>query len=546
MQVVLRVLKPSQLIKYRKHLLTLAAFAAFCWYGFLQVRQTARFMARRANYPFELEWMEGGMLQHALRVVEGRPLYAEPAPEFMAFLYAPLYHWVSAFAVTIGSVGLPALRAVSIIAFVCATLLLAWLVFRTTRSRLLALIAAVLFVSTYRLNGFWFDLARVDSLANALSLATVALAFGSAKLWRYALCGTCLALAFLTKQSTLALAPALGLYVIYRGGFRGALALTVPALLISGGVTLWQQLVSDGWYWYYTVELPSTHGTKGREFLVEDFWRHEIFSAMPIVGTLAVLALLTLPKEARNPSPTSSSPPPTIKPEAEQAIRLPHEGLFARGVCAMLLIGSYLTRLHMGSSLNDLIPAHIALIWLACLTLSEWPGKTSDKLIGGSLRGAIAPALTALQLFLLSTPAMGPHIVPTQADLDAGQAVVERIRKNTGKVLVVNHPHLSILAGKPSYAHQMAMIDVFYAERDPRGVREILRRKWTPLLAGQAFSEVIGDDNWYVFLKELRMHYVETSRFGFPKDALRAKTGTRLRPDVIWRPRLRTHTSDSQ
>ena len=37
--------------------------------------------AARAPYPFDLEWMEGGMLAHAWRLANGLPLYVEPGPK---------------------------------------------------------------------------------------------------------------------------------------------------------------------------------------------------------------------------------------------------------------------------------------------------------------------------------------------------------------------------------------------------------------------------------------------------------------------------------
>lgn len=48
------------------------------------------FLARR-THPFDLEWMEGGMLAHAWRIVHGLPLYPEPGPEWIPYVYPPGY-----------------------------------------------------------------------------------------------------------------------------------------------------------------------------------------------------------------------------------------------------------------------------------------------------------------------------------------------------------------------------------------------------------------------------------------------------------------------
>src|SRR5690606_23094615 len=47
--------------------------------------------ALRVGFPLELEWMEGGSLQQAFRVQQGLPVYGPPSPEFVPFLYPPLY-----------------------------------------------------------------------------------------------------------------------------------------------------------------------------------------------------------------------------------------------------------------------------------------------------------------------------------------------------------------------------------------------------------------------------------------------------------------------
>jgi hypothetical protein len=50
----------------------------------------------RATFPLDLEWMEGGMLCHALRIMQGQPLYAPPSADFISFLYPPGYPFLLA------------------------------------------------------------------------------------------------------------------------------------------------------------------------------------------------------------------------------------------------------------------------------------------------------------------------------------------------------------------------------------------------------------------------------------------------------------------
>jgi hypothetical protein len=44
---------------------------------------------RRLPYPYELEWMEGGIVTHVRVVLAGEPLYSAPSLDFTPFIYAP-------------------------------------------------------------------------------------------------------------------------------------------------------------------------------------------------------------------------------------------------------------------------------------------------------------------------------------------------------------------------------------------------------------------------------------------------------------------------
>src|SRR5579859_2021760 len=52
--------------------------------------------AARLTYPFELEWIEGGLVDEVRAVLAGAPLYAAPNIHQVAFIYPPLYLYASA------------------------------------------------------------------------------------------------------------------------------------------------------------------------------------------------------------------------------------------------------------------------------------------------------------------------------------------------------------------------------------------------------------------------------------------------------------------
>src|SRR5829696_1711339 len=68
----------------------------------------------RLHYPFDLEWMEGGSVDHVARILRFQPLYIPPQISFIPFEYPPLYFYVSAFVAMIVGEGYVPLRLVSL------------------------------------------------------------------------------------------------------------------------------------------------------------------------------------------------------------------------------------------------------------------------------------------------------------------------------------------------------------------------------------------------------------------------------------------------
>jgi hypothetical protein len=491
-----------------------ATLAAAALAGALALHAVFTFLSvslSRMRYPFELEWMEGGMLEHARRVLEGKALYPEPSPEFVPFIYGPLYSYASALAVAITGADLFALRLISCVSTIVALIFLYRIVEFETSSRTFGAIAPCLFVATFSASGGWFDLARVDSFALAWLLAAVDVTRRASRSRTLALAGVLLAGAVLTKQTCAIAIPALALAAFTSARLRGLLVFGTTCAAVGGIWGAYELVRSHGWFWYYTVELPLLHGTKGREYLFKDFWRAELVGALPIAAGIALLCVMLLP-------------------------RLPRSGALAfhGSVGASLLLGSYASRVHMGSFLNDLMLAHAALSLLAPLGLFGL-GVGTVGTTRLAWRTAASVAVAAQFAILAYEPR--DHAVK-RGSRSAGAALVERLRKEPGDVLVVNHSYLAVRAGKPGYAHQMAMVDVFGADADPRGAGNKLRRAFERLFEERRFSMVVlGGDDWYVLKPALDAHYVRGADVALRGEALMPVTGARIRPERVYVPR---------
>ena len=66
----------------------------------------------RLSYPFELEWMEGGSVEHVRRLLVGQQIYVAPSLDFIPYPYPSFHYYVSAAAAQLFGLKLESLRLV--------------------------------------------------------------------------------------------------------------------------------------------------------------------------------------------------------------------------------------------------------------------------------------------------------------------------------------------------------------------------------------------------------------------------------------------------
>lgn len=211
----------------------------------------------RIAYPFSLEWMEGGSLVQVSRILNGKLIYVRPSFDFIPQIYPPVYFYVSALVSKIlGNSFLP-LRFVSIVATLGTILLIYILVHEQTGSKLGGILASGLFCATYELSGYWFDLARVDSLALAFLLLAVYLLLKDTRSTSI-FGGIFLALSCFTKQTMLIVAVFFLIYCVFPLRKNNLIFIGTAFVGFIGGILLLDWL-HGGWYSYYIFHLPGRH-----------------------------------------------------------------------------------------------------------------------------------------------------------------------------------------------------------------------------------------------------------------------------------------------
>ena len=155
----------------------------------------------RIAFPYDVEWMEGGVLMQAERILGGESAYPPPSATFVPFFYPPLYPWLLAGLGWIsGGVSYALGRGLSLGASLVGAGLGAFAVHRATRRLELVLLTLGLEAALASFSGSFLDLVRPDALAMALVMigAVLAAAGGPARL---VFAGLALAAACFAKQT---------------------------------------------------------------------------------------------------------------------------------------------------------------------------------------------------------------------------------------------------------------------------------------------------------------------------------------------------------
>jgi 4-amino-4-deoxy-L-arabinose transferase-like glycosyltransferase len=414
---------------------------------------------RHILYPFELEWMEGGMLDHVNRLLQGKQLYAPPSLEFTAFSYAPLYFYLAAALGKLFGAGFALLRSISVLATLATLLLIGRWVWLECGSRRAGALAAALYLACYPVSGSWYDLARVDSLFLLLLLGgfyllrrgrSTAGVLGAALL---------LALAFFCKQTALIITlPVLVHYLVSEKSFRRWIFLAAWLMLLLGIGGLMQRS-SDGWFAYYLFYLPSQHPPV--YWRIHHFWIDYFFKPLPF-ATLAIAAAMLVGRWWRGTN------------------------LFWLFFAIGLFGGPWLASVPSGAFHNVVMPAHAALALLVAPALAGWRSAGLGRHSLTQLQG-----IAVLQLLMLLYNPLA-HL-PVPDDRQAGMELIRRLTAAPGPVWIPGHGYLARMAGKEGCAHRCAMDDVLRGKDEPG--KAGLQREMNEAIRSGKYAVLVADSH---------------------------------------------------
>jgi hypothetical protein len=479
-------------------------------------------VVQRVPYAVELDYIEGVMMDHIVRLAHGQPLYVEPTLDFIPLAYMPGFAFSSSLLVRLLGEELWVPRLLACGAMTLLALLVAVIVKRETRSLTLAAAGAGLLLGSFGATGGYYDVARPDSLMLLLAFSGLAILRFTTSVKGAWLSALVLTAAFFTKQHAVWFALA-GLCHTYFTDRRRTAHFAGALLLGCGGGYLALSLWLGPWFSYFTWNEPSHWSTLDRGRIV-DYLGYRLLGRYGVLMTLILLSVI-LPGRVWGGRSSlwvwtglaglATGLMASLDPHAFTHVMTPT-------VVALCVLGP-ITAKHVLDQLAALPGSQTALrsaaIWLL-------------------LFGQFAPLYYGVR-------GMEPH----GGAAEARAALLEVVSALPGRVLVINHGDYTRRAGKGTGMQMIALDDIIRAKenrlllRDPRFAERLLEPLRSgddrPILISDEPLEEAGDQSNALWRDIAPGYKLLESLDGGITAGLEPVVGSRLSPRFVYVPRER-------
>ncbi len=459
----------------------------------------------RLYYPYDLEWMEGGQVEHTARILEGKQIYIQPSIEFIPYIYTPLYPYITALTAKITGMGYFPLRLISY-ASTQLTFLLIWLlVKKETQSKFAAFSAVGLYAATYQISGFWFDLARVDSLFLLFYVASIYFLRKEQNLGNILISCLLMFLSYFTKQTALLFFIPVAVYLfITKSRFKWLYPAVYLVLIISS--TLIFNVLTNGWYYFWNFGLPSSHHWN-MKYLIS-FWSGDLIKPLGIALLFSFFIYFLIEKKEKY-------------------------------FILMFFIGSFLvswlTRLHYGGFLNSLMPAYLFIAVGFGLFISKIEKQDFLSLPNNQLLRTFFYMLILFQFINLSYNPL--KALPQKQDKIYGDKLISKVRTFGGDVWIPCHSYISRYAGKESFCHAMVLYDLMISKSE---IKNPVKSEIVNQLKNHRFSAIILNSDWQKeHIPGLAEYYYMSETVYTDETGFFTVTG-HTRPNLIFLPKKNT------
>ena len=457
----------------------------------------------RINFPFELEYMEGGSLIEVKRILDGMQLYIEPSMYYIPYIYTPLYFYVSALVAWFTGLSFLTLRMVSAFFSIGIAAIIYLFVNKASKDHVIAFIAVGIYSSTFVLSGSWFDIARVDCLFLFLLLLGYYLCSFQNRILNI-MGGITLGLSILTKQTAIIAIVPLFLYLLIWNK-KNFLKILLPFLITTIFGLLLINAISNGWFFFYIFDVPSNYHfsiISTESTFIKDFFYPELF--------FLLLSLIWLYLE-------------------RDKNEVKFIGLMFLGFTAC----SFFSRANPGGYTNSVLPFCAAISIMAALGINTLIKRIYrfTQLPKFSISFLIFSILLVFQF--ISNDYSFEKQLPRKNDLDVQNKITQYIKSMKGEVYLPFSSYLNLSAGKKTYAHWISIQDfyAYFGEKTSNdfGIIEQINKSFK----NDEFDAVIlaGGPDYYGFI--LPKEYQPDNPFGYI--TYRPVTGTVVRLTVFYK-----------
>ncbi len=473
--------------------------------------------ALRLAHPIELGNGEGILMDHILRLAQGKPLYVAPSFDFIPLAYPPLF---PALVAPLASLFGPALwepRLVCVLAVVALSALMIAVIRRETGSVLPGVAGAAIFMMGHGLTG-GYDVVRPDQ-------AMLLLAFGAAAVLRFSsgragavISALLFSAAFFTKQHALLFGGAALLHLAVNDRRRVVPFAFALALGCAGGFLALTRWLGP-WYSFYTYDVPS-HWSQFSRGRVLQYLSRDAFGKFAML-TVPIVVALGLPQRPWRGAGAiwlwmaggglGTGLLATLDPYAYFQVLMPSLAAFAvMGPIAIQRVTARLASAH---------GPHAA---------------SSSPLAHGLLALAFLPLLYAVHDFRPPSSGVREH-----------RLLMETIREIPGPVMIPFHGYYGWASGKGMSLSVLALDDVMRARgnrllrTDPGYFDRMFARlrggPGRPAIVCDTTLEACGDVSRPLWAS-LSASYRLSGRVGEFVGAMRPETGNRNVPTRIYTP----------
>lgn len=460
----------------------------------------------RIFYPYDLDFIEDGLLMTSFRMANNQPVFIPPNADFVPHVYMPLYTWLGSLLFRVTGPGFIPLRLLSLAAMMLTCSLIYAIARHESGLNWIGLVCAGLFLGGYQINGFSYELARVDALFMLLALAGMTLGvYAGDSNWSLVGAAVGLTAAFFTKQTGLLLGVGLAIYLFLSRRGRAWLFGLVFGLLTVIPVILLNRL-TQGWFLYYTFHIAAINPLEAHRII--DFIGVELLGLMGGLSIMAVAAALLGFRRV--------------------GWRIMGEQPWVAWMGAAILI-SGMSRASVGGNLNDRIPAYTLLCLAPAILAREWELSTASFT---RWRVDFISVLIIIQFVIGGYNPL--HHLPTPEMRQSGNRLIEQIADYDGEVLVLMHPYYAWLAGKTPSAQLAAMWHARERGQLP------LPPDFVSRIRQHYYAAVISDNSMFetepVFQQLLNTYYQAVATLT-PADAPPTATGMIVQPALVYIPR---------